>query len=84
MSINMERQVLKGQLSDLKMKKMKLETSIAANLKAVKMILAGAAITPIAQIDIEGALVNLKEAAAQKRELTQVIKDIEIIEAELE
>lgn len=84
MSMNMERQVLKGQLSDLKMKKMTLETSIAANLKAVKMLLAGAAITPIARIDIEGALVNLREAAAQKRELTQVIKDIATIDEELE
>lgn len=81
--MNEERLILKGALQDLKMKRMGLETSISANLKAVKSALALAGIKLIAKIDIEGALVNLKEAAAQKKELTEVIAKIAKIDEEL-
>jgi hypothetical protein len=78
-----ERLILKGYLSDLKLKRMQLETRISANVKAAKALLAGSSITPIAKIDIEGAAVNLSEAAILKNELTDVLAKIAIAEEEL-
>jgi len=74
-----ERLILKGQLSDLKMKRMGLEVAADANIKSAKAALAFAGIRKINEIDVETALVNLKEAAAQKVELTEVIAEIEKI-----
>lgn len=81
--MNAERAVLKGHLSDLKKRKMELDLSIDANVKAAKALLAGSSITPIEQIDIEGAEVNLREAAALKRERAEVLAKIAKIEQEL-
>jgi len=82
--MNTERAILKGKLADLKMRKMELDTAISGNVKAAKALLAGAAVTPIARIDIEGAAANLTEAAALKKELGCVIEKIGVCEEELE
>ena len=81
--MSMERAILKGELAELKMKKMELETAISANIKAVKNALAAASVTPIARIDVEGALVNLKEAAEGKKKLAEVVAMIERVNDEL-
>jgi hypothetical protein len=81
--LNTERAILKGRLSDLKLRKMELMTAAGANIKAVKNALAAASVTPIEKIDLEGAMVNLKEAVAQKHELAGVLEQIAAIEAEL-
>ena len=81
--MNTEIAALKGHLSDLKMRKMDLELKIDANIKAAKQLLAASAIKPIDQIDIEAAVVNLKEAVALKRERAEAISNIEKIEQEL-
>ena len=83
MSMQMERQMLKGELADLKMKKMELEASIDANVSACKMLLARAGFKPIAEIDLKGASIHLNEALAQKERLEQIITDIAKIEKEL-
>ena len=79
-----ERLILKGRLSDLKSRKMDLDLRIDANVKAAKALLAGSSVTPIDQMDIEGAAVNLKEAASLKKERAQILTDISKIEQELE
>jgi len=80
--MNTERAILKGMLADLKMKRMGLVVSIGANLKAVRNTLAAINLRPIAEIDTEAALVHLKEAAVQKKELADI--DAKIAEAERE
>lgn len=82
--MNTERAILKGHLSDLKERKMKLELQIDANIKAAKVLLAGSSVTPIDRIDIEGAYINLKEAAELKQKRAQAVADIAKIEQELE
>lgn len=81
--MNTEIAALKGHLSDLKMRKMDLELKIDANIKAVKQLLAASAITPIDRIDVDAAVVNLREAATLKRERAEVIEKIGKIEQEL-
>lgn len=82
--MNTERAVLKGYLADYKLKKMNLETGIAANIRAVQHFLTGANVRPLADIDVEAALVNLNEAAKQKRELIDVSEKIANIIRELD
>ena len=82
--MNTERAILKGHLADFKMRKMELETSISANIRSVQHFLAGANVRPIADIDVDAALVNLKEAARQKIELADVLGKIRTIQQELE
>lgn len=82
--MNPERAVLKGHLSDLKTQKLDLDLKIDANIKAAKALLAGASITPIDRIDLDGAVVNLKEAADLKKQRTDVMKKITTIEQELD
>jgi hypothetical protein len=82
--MNTERAILKGHLADFKMKKMELETSISANIRSVQNFLAGASVRPLAEIDVEAALVNLKEAVAQKHELADILEKIRRTEQELE
>ena len=81
--MNTEIAALKGHLSDLKMRKMDLELKIDANIKAAKQMLAASAIKPIDQIDVEAAVVNLKEAAELKHKRAEVITKIGTIELEL-
>lgn len=81
--MNTEIAALKGHLSDLKMRKMDLELKIDANIKAAKQLLAASAIKPIDQIDVDAAVVNLKEAAELKRKRAEVITKIGKIEQEL-
>jgi hypothetical protein len=81
--MNTERAILKGELSDLKVKKMKLATTCDANIQAARNFLAGASVRPIVDIEVEAALVNLQEAAAQKKELLEITAKIERIEKEL-
>lgn len=78
-----ERLILKGALSDLRRQKMKLETAIDANVRAVKNALAGSTFKKIVEIDIEGALINLEEAAAQKKALLGVIGQMAKVEKDL-
>ncbi len=82
--MNLERAALKGYLSEFKMRKMELETSISANIRSVQNFLAGANVRPIADIDVDAALANLKEAAGQKRELAEVLEKIRRTEKDLE
>ena len=82
--MNQERAILKGRLSDLKMKKMELETSISANVKACKALLAGFEYDSVRKFDLTAASVHLREAAAQKTTLLDMIAKIQNIEAELE
>lgn len=82
--MNQERAILKGQLADLKMKKMELETSISANVKGCKALLAGFEYDSVRKFDLEAASLHLKEAAAQKRNLMELIENIRNIESELE
>jgi len=79
-----EKLYLEGALGRLKLKKMELETSISANIKAAKRLLEGSGIKPISKIDIEGALVNLKEAKALKDKHSEVVAEIAKINAEIE
>ncbi len=81
--MNTEIAALKGHLADLKMRKMDLDLKIDANIKAAKALLAASAIKPIERIDVEGAAINLNEAAALKKEREKVIADIAKIEQEL-
>ena len=78
-----ERAILKGHLADLRQKKIQLETEIAGELRGVKRILAASNITPIADIDIEGASLAMTRAAEMKKELADVRAKIEKAEAEL-
>jgi len=81
--MNQERAILKGHLAGLKEEKMRIATAIAANLAAVQTFLAGWRIRAIADIDIDSAHYNLREAAELKIKLTAVCVDITKIEAEL-
>lgn len=81
--MNTERMVLKGQLADLKMEKMELATAISAKIKAAKSLLAGAAITPIEKIDVQGASLQLREAAGLKQQYAEICEKIRTVEAEL-
>ena len=81
--MNQERAILKGRLSDLKMQKMEIETSISANVKACKALLAGFEYDSIRKFDLTAASVHLREAAAQKTKLMEVIGTIQKIEEEL-
>jgi hypothetical protein len=81
--MNTERAILKGELSDLKARKMQLATACDANIQAVRNFLAGASVRPIGDIDVDAALVNLQEAARQKKELLEVTAKIARIEKEL-
>jgi len=83
MSIQTELAILKSELADLKMKKMDLAARIHGNVRAAKALLAAANIKPIERIDVEGASQQLLEAAKQKREMAEVVAQIEKIEAEL-
>ena len=82
--MNTERAILKGELSDLKQQKMKLATACDANIQAARNFLAGATVRPINEIEVDAALVNLQEAARQKRELLEVDSKIARIERELD
>ncbi len=81
--MNIERAILMGHLSEFKMKKMELETSISANIRATQNFLAGANIRPLSEIDVDSALVNLREAARQKKELSGILEKIRTTELEL-
>ena len=82
--MNQERAILKGKLADLKMKKMELETSISANVKGCKALLAGFEYESVRKFDLAAASLHLKEAATQKQSLMELIEKIRDIEAELE
>ena len=82
--MNTERAILKGELSDLKQRKMKLATACDANIQAAKNFLAGASVRPINEIEVDAALINLQEASRQKKELLEVTGKIERIERELD
>jgi len=81
--VNMERAMLKGQLSDLKERRIQLATAIQANVRAVKTTLAPAMISPIVEIDLAGALVHLGEAKRLQDEYREVLAQIAEIEKEL-
>jgi hypothetical protein len=83
MTINTERAILKGLLAELKMNRMDLVVSIGANLKAVRNTLAAANIRPVAEIDIGAALIHLKEAALNQKELVEVDAKIAAAERDL-
>ncbi|ACL05247.1 hypothetical protein Dalk_3559 [Desulfatibacillum aliphaticivorans] len=82
--MNEARAIVKGHIADLKPKKNELAGRIAANLRAVKNTLAASAVTPIDQLDIEGAAVHLSEAAALKAEYLETCGKIAALERELE
>ena len=79
-----ERLQLKGMLSDLKQKKMKLATGADANVRAMRNILATASVSPLSEIDLESALIHLTEARQQQEDYFRVCADIKKIEKELE
>ncbi len=81
--MNTERAILKGELSDLKVRKMQLATACDANIQAARNFLAGASVRPINDIDVEAALINLQQAAGQKKELIEIAAKIARIEKEL-
>jgi hypothetical protein len=78
-----ERLIYEGRRAELKMRKMKLETAISANIKACKSLLAAASVTPIADMDLDGALVNLREAAQLKVDLAETARQLRAVEQEL-
>lgn len=81
--MNEERAILKGHLSDLKKEKTELDVQIDANLRSVKRALAAYMLQPISEVDIDGALVNLREAKEKKDRRTAVMAKIAAIEKEL-
>lgn len=81
--MNTERAILKGELSDLKVRKMQLAAACDANIQATRNFLAGASVRPINEIDVDAAVVNLQEAARQKKELAEIVAKIARIEREL-
>lgn len=81
--MNQERAILKGQLADLKMQRMELETSISANVKATKALLAGFEYDSVRKFDLDAAAIHLKEAATQKQKLMSMVAKIRDIEEEL-
>ncbi len=81
--MNQERAIMKGHLAELKPQKIDLAGKITANLRAVKNALAASAVTPIGQLDIEGAAVHLNEAVELKARYLDVCSHIETLEREL-
>ena len=81
--MNMERTIMQGHMANLKPQKNELAGRITANLRAVKNALAASAVTPIDQLDIEGAAVHLNEAASLKTEYLEVCRKIIALEREL-
>ena len=79
-----DRLVLKGKLQELITAKLELATAANANIKAAKSLLTLSDITPIDEIDIEAALVHIREARAQQKEYLYLLNAIKKIEAELE
>ncbi len=82
--MNTERQIIKGRVAELKSKRNELAGRVAANLRAVKNALAASAVTPIDQLDIEGATVHMNEAKALKAEYLETCDKIKTLERELE
>jgi len=74
---------LKGELHELKIKKMDLQAKARRKIESAREILAPSMIRRIEEIDIEGALMYLQEALEHKRELIEVLEKIKKIEAEL-
>jgi nitrate reductase NapAB chaperone NapD len=81
--LNTERAILKGHLSELEHQEKKIITAYEANIGAVKNALVAIKLTPIGRHDLDGALVNLKEASDLKKELTEVRTKITDIREEL-
>lgn len=67
-----ERLILKGRHGELKMEKMELQVRCGANLRAAKDLLAGLSFKPLADIDVDAALVHLTAAAGQKRQILEI------------
>jgi len=80
MSVRMQ---LKGELHDLKMKKLDLQTKARRKIESAREILAPVLIRRIEEIDLEGAVMYLQEALEHKKELIDVLEKIKKIEAEL-
>lgn len=72
-----------GHLSELEHQEKRLITAYEANIGAVKNALVAIKLTPIRRHDLDGALVNLKEALAKKNELAEVRAKITDIREEL-
>jgi hypothetical protein len=80
MSIRLQ---LKGRLHDLKLRRMELQTKIKSKLAPAVEKIGDFEYRPIDEIDIEGAVMLLKEVEEHKRDLLRVLGDIEKLEKEL-
>lgn len=81
--MNQEIAMLRGLLSELKRKKMELETRVAANLRAVKLSLAALELRPLRELDITGMAAIMRGAEMLMAELNGVYDDIAKAEKEL-
>lgn len=81
--MNTERAILRGHLSELEHQEKRLITAYEANIGAVKNALVAIKLTPISRHNLDGAMVNLKEAAEQKDQLAEVRAKIADIREEL-
>lgn len=81
--MNMDRAVLMGYLAEARQKKNSLAVKIAGALRSVQVLLAGAAVRKIEEIDIEAAALNLDEAVGLKKEFLAACETIAKLEKEL-
>lgn len=74
---------LEGMIQRLKMRRMEIQASAGAKLKALRSILATSAITPLGEIDIEGAYELIRELKDMKAECLEITEKIKTAEKEL-
>lgn len=79
----MSRLELEGAKQRLKSQRMELAVSIGAKIKAIKNMLATAAIDPIEKTDLESVAALSHEAAEERREYLDINAKLKTIEEEL-
>lgn len=74
---------LEAMVHRLKMRRMEIQTAAGAKLKAVRSIFATSAITPLSEIDIEGAYELIRELREMKAECIDITEKIKTAQREL-